>query len=116
MMKYAILIYEDAAAFAKRAGAGDPGYLASWQAYSKAIREAGVRIEGQALQDAATGVAVRLRDGKRHVQDGPFADTKEQLGGVLIVDVPDLDSALAWAARCPAAGYGAVEVRPVNPV
>ena len=59
---------------------------------------------------------MRVVDGKRRVQDGPFADTKEQLGGFFVIDVPDLDTALAWAARCPSAARGVVEVRPVWPV
>jgi hypothetical protein len=59
---------------------------------------------------------VRLRDGQRHVQDGPYADTKEQLGGFYLIDVPDLDAALDWAARCPTAADGAVEVRPLVPM
>jgi hypothetical protein len=58
---------------------------------------------------------VRLRDGKRRVQDGPFADTKEQLGGFIIMELPSLDAALDWAERCPAAATGAVEVRPLAP-
>ena len=59
---------------------------------------------------------MRVVDGKRRVQDGPFADTKEQLGGFFVIDVPDLDTALSWAARCPAAASGAVEVRPNLPM
>lgn len=59
---------------------------------------------------------MRLQGGQRQVQDGPYADTKEQLGGYILIDVPDLDTALDWAARCPAAAYGAVEVRPILPM
>jgi hypothetical protein len=64
------------------------------------------------LQVPETGTTVRLKEGKRRVQDGPFADTKEQLGGFTILELPSLDAALDWAARCPAASIGAVEVRP----
>ena len=68
---------------------------------------------GNGLQPPDTATTVRLRDGKRHVQDGPYADSKEQLGGYFILDVPGLDVALDWAARCPAAPDGSVEIRPV---
>jgi hypothetical protein len=68
---------------------------------------------GKGLEPPSTGTTVRLRDGERIVQDGPYADTKEQLGGFFVIDVPDLDAALDWAARCPAATDGVVEVRPV---
>ena len=67
---------------------------------------------GAALQPPPTATTVRQRDGKRQVQDGPFAEVKEQLGGYYVVDVPNLDKALEWAARCPAASSGSVEVRP----
>jgi hypothetical protein len=69
-------------------------------------------VGGAGLQPPPLGTTVRERDGKRHVQDGPYADTKEQLGGFYEIDVPDLDTALDWAARCPSASTGAVEVRP----
>ena len=62
-----------------------------------------------------TGTTVRLRESKRHIQDGPHANTKEQLGGFMLLELPSLDEALEWAARCPAASYGAVEVRPLAP-
>ncbi len=68
---------------------------------------------GTGLQMPNTATTVRMQDGKRHVQDGPYADTKEQLGGYFVVDVPDLDMALDWAARCPVKPGGTVEVRPV---
>ena len=73
-------------------------------------------VGGAALQPPAVATTVRQRDGKREVQDGPYAEAKEQLGGYCVIDVPDLDQALAWAARCPAASTGAVEVRPNLPM
>jgi hypothetical protein len=112
-MKYAILVYETAAEVAERSGPEAPGYWAAYAAYGKALTEAGVAAGGNALQPSSVGTTLRLRDGKRHVQDGPFADTKEQLGGMFVIDVPDLDAALQWAARCPSATRGAVEVRPL---
>lgn len=85
----------------------------AWGAYTKALMDAGVLRGGNALKPSYSGTTVRLRDGRRDVQDGPYADSKEELGGYYIIDVPDLDAALHWAALNPAAAYGAVEVRPV---
>jgi len=114
-MQFALLIFESSEAFAARnANENDP-YLGAWRAYYKALVEAGVYVGGNPLQSPETGTTVRLKDGKRLVQDGPFADTKEQLGGFTILELPSLDAALEWAARCPAAAIGAVEVRPVSP-
>ena len=85
----------------------------AWGAYTRALQEAGVMVGGAVLHPAGTATTVRLRGGRRDVQDGPYADTKEELGGYYLVEVADLDAALEWAARNPAAAAGAVEVRPV---
>ena len=90
-------------------------YWGAWMSYVEAIRASGVVVSGAGLQPPETATTVRLKGEQRHVQDGPFADTKEQLGGFFVIDVPDLDAALAWAARSPAATDAAVEVRPVLP-
>jgi len=90
-------------------------FFASFMPYMNAIREAGILVSGAGLQPPSTATTVRLRDGKRLVQDGPFADTKEQLGGFCVINVPDLDAALDWAARYPAGQGGLVEVRPNLP-
>ena len=87
--------------------------LEAYMAYTQALKDVGVHVAGDALYPASTGSVVRLRDGKTQVLDGPFADSKEQLGGYYIINVPDLDTALDWAARCPGAAYGAIEVRPI---
>ena len=112
-MQYTLMIYENEAGFALRT---DPvkskAYWAAWPAYSKALQDAGVMVGGSGLQPIDTATTVRLQDGKRHVQDGPYADTKEQLGGFYIIDVPSLDAALDWAARVPAAPGSVIEVRP----
>ena len=114
-MQFALLIFESSEAFAARnANENDP-YLGAWRAYYKALVEAGVYVGGNPLQSPETGTTVRLKDGKRLVQDGPFADTKEQLGGFIIIELPSLDAALDWAARCPTSSTGAVEVRPLAP-
>jgi hypothetical protein len=113
-MEYLIMIYEDDKAFARRASPDAPALFGAYKAYSEALREAGVMVGGNPLQAPHTATTVRLRDSKRQVQDGPFADTKEQLGGYYLINVPNLDTALDWAARCPAASYGTVEVRPIQ--
>lgn len=86
---------------------------ALWGAYTKALIDAGVLVGGEALHPSGTATTLRVTDGVPDIQDGPYADTKEQLGGFYVIDVPDLDAALIWAARNPAAASGAVEVRPV---
>lgn len=112
-MKYTILIYENEAAFNSRTDERrKEAYWGAYRAYTQALQAAGVMVGGAGLQPPPLGTTVRQRDGKRQVQDGPYAETKEQLGGFYEIDVPDLDTALDWAARCPAASTGAVEVRP----
>jgi hypothetical protein len=114
-MEYVLGIYEGPSEFAKREGPGAEEYWAAWQAYAQALRAAGQPMNGEALQPPESATTVRVRGGSRTIHDGPYADTKEQLGGFMVIDVPTLDEALEWAARCPAAAYGAVEVRPVLP-
>lgn len=115
-MHYMVMAYEDQDAFAARE---DPdraeGYWAAWTGYLAALEQAAVLTSAGGLQPPGSATTVRLREGRRLLQDGPFADTKEQLGGYFVLDVPDLDAALAWAARCPSAGYASVEVRPLLP-
>lgn len=115
-MQYAILAQEASADFAARI---DPDaaeqYWASWAGYVAALRESGIMTAGAGLQPPGTATTIRLRGGSTEVQDGPFADVKEHLGGVFLIEVPDLDTAMAWAARCPAAALGSVEVRPLIP-
>jgi hypothetical protein len=110
-MRYAMLIYETEAGVK---GRGEPEYQAAYKAYIKAIYDSGVAVGGSGLKDAATtATTFRLVGGERQIQDGPFADTKEQLAGFILIDVPDLDKALEWAARCPSASRGGVvELRP----
>ena len=108
-MTYTILIYETPGELSARTdGARRDAYWGAYRAYTQALREAGVMVGGAALQPPGVATTVRQRDGKRQVQDGPYADSKEQLGGYYVIDVPGLDQALDWAARCPAAAIGAV--------
>lgn len=85
---------------------------AAFHAYARALDDAGVLISAEVLRSSLSSTTVTLRDGSLKVQDGPFADTKEQVGGTFVLDVPDLDAALAWAEKCPAAQWGTIEIRP----
>lgn len=92
------------------------GYWQSWRGYLEALTEAGVLVDAGGLQPPTTATTVRLVDGQQQVQDGPFADTKEQLGGYFVLEVADLDEALVWASRSPAVDQGgSCEVRPLLP-
>lgn len=112
-MQYIMMIYEAAEVFDARTGTDQKAYWGAWTAYAEALKHAGCHAGGSGLEPPSTATTLRLRGGERVVQDGPYADTKEQLGGFFVIDVPDLDAALDWAARCPAAADGVVEVRPV---
>lgn len=114
-MQFALLVYESPEAFAARNGSETDPYLGAWRAYYKALVEAGIYAGGDPLEVPETGTTVQIKEGMRRVQDGPFADTKEQLGGFIILELSSLDAALDWAARCPAASAGAVEIRPLAP-
>jgi hypothetical protein len=110
-MQFMLLIYEDDA---ERVAMMDER-MPTCAAYAEAMKKAGIYVTGNRLRSIASATSVRVVDGKTHVVDGPYAEAKEQLGGFHLIDVPDLDTALAWAARCPSAGRGVVEVRPVWP-
>ena len=86
--------------------------MAAFRAYADALDSAGVLRSAEVLQPSTASTTVRLRDGEPVIQDGPFADTKEQLGGTFVIDVADLDAAIEWAVRAPSASWGAVAVRP----
>ncbi len=86
--------------------------MRAFQAYAKALDDAGVLESAEVLQQSEATTTVTLAGGELIVQDGPFADTKEQLGGTFVIDVPDLDAAMAWAAKAPSASWGHVEIRP----
>ena len=115
-MEYMLMFYEPTGQFEQRKErvASQP-YWAGWMAYVQAMHQSGIVKSGAGLQGPGTATTVRVVEGKRRVQDGPFAETKEQLGGFFVIDVADLDTALSWAARAPCAASGGVEVRPVLP-
>jgi hypothetical protein len=112
-MKYALLIYANEA----NAPTADDGaaYRISpaYEAYMAQMQKAGVIVGGQRLRPTASATTVRTAGGKTQVLDGPYAESKEQLGGFFILDVPDLDAAVSWAARCPGASTGTIEIRPI---
>ena len=112
-MQYLLLIHGDEAAMAKARKEDMEGMMAAYGAYTQALREAGVMRSGERLHPASTATVVRVKDGKTSVLNGPYAEAKEQLGGFFIIEAPDLDAAIAWAARCPGAQHGTMEVRPI---
>lgn len=112
-MKYMLLIYTNEADYASMSKKELETRTGAYMAYAEAMQKAGVLRDGGRLKPTASGSTVRVSAGKTKVQDGPYADTKEQLGGYFMIEVPDLDQALTWAARCPGASHGAVEVRPI---
>jgi hypothetical protein len=112
-MQYLLLLYTEEGAWAQMTKAEQEQGVAAYTAYTSALREAGALVGADRLQPSTVATTVRVKNGKSQVQNGPFADSKEQLGGYYLINVPDLDAALGWAARCPAASHGAVEVRPI---
>ena len=112
-MQYILMLYVNEAGWPKLTKAEQEQGMAAYTAYTSALAKAGALVRSNRLQPSAAATTVRLANGKPQVLDGPYADSKEQLGGYYILDVADLDTALSWAARCPAAGHGVVEVRPI---
>ena len=111
-MRYALLIHYPQPAVPTVSEEQMKQGMAAFQAYAKALEEAGVLRSAEVLQTVASATSVSVKQGKLQVQDGPFADTKEAFAGIFTLDVPDLDAALAWAEKCPAAHWGTVEIRP----
>jgi len=112
-MQYMLLIYSNETGMQSASKADVDQMMAAYGAYSEAMQKAGVIVGGNRLRPTASASTVRVATGKTQVLDGPYAETKEQLGGYYMIDVPDLDAALSWAARCPGASHGAIEVRPI---
>ena len=113
-MQYLILIYGDEKHFAAMSSADVQQMYAQYKQYSTDLAAAGVIRGGAELKPTSTATTVRVRNGKTQLTDGPFAETKEQLGGYYIIDVPNLDEAVKWAARCPSAQGGSIELRPLG--
>ena len=112
-MKYTLLLYGDESGWNDVTPEQSGQIMAAYEAFGRAATEAGVMLGGEGLQPTSTATTVRVRDGETVTSDGPFAETREQLGGYYLVDCRDLDDAISWAARIPGAQQGSVEVRPV---
>jgi hypothetical protein len=112
-MQYLLMLYSDESGWTKMTPAQQQEAMAAYMAYTEALKKAGAYVGSNRLKDAPTATTVRIANGKSQVLNGPYSDTKEQLGGYYLIEAQDLDAALAWAARCPGASHGVIEVRPV---
>jgi hypothetical protein len=112
-MKYILMDYVGEAGWRELTKDEQKHWLGAYRAYMEAMTKAGVLKDSKGLQPTSSATTVRIRNDKTQVLDGPYADSKEQLGGFHIIEVPDLDAAISWAARSPTALHGVVEVRPV---
>ncbi len=112
-MQYLLIIHNDEKKILGASPQQNGARLAAYGAYVKAMSDAGVTKGGKRLHPSSTATTVRVINGKTQVLNGPYAEIKEQLGGYFLIDAPDLDSAISWAARCPGAEDGAIEVRPI---
>jgi hypothetical protein len=112
-MQYLLMLYVNEAGFTRLAPAEKEQGVAAYRAFTEALTKADVLRGANRLQPSSAATTVRIANGKAQVLDGPYADSKEQIGGYYLIEAPDLDAALSWASRCPAAGHGVVEVRPL---
>ncbi|SRR6266404_251598 len=112
-MKYILMDYVNEAGWPQLTRAEQEHWLGAYKAFMEAMTKAGVLKDSKGLRPTASATKVRVVDGKTQVLDGPYADSKEQLGGFHIIEVADLDAAISWAARSPTALHGVVEVRPL---
>ena len=112
-MQVMLMMHSDESTWAAMSPAENAAAMASYKAYIDTLRAAGALRGGERLKPSAGAQTVRVRDGVPQVLDGPYAETKEQLGGFLLIEVADMEEALRWAARCPAAAHGTVELRQV---
>lgn len=112
-MQYLLLLHSNEAGWSTMTQAQQAEGMAAYNAFTEALKKAGALAGSNRLQPISAATTVRVANGKTQVLNGPYADSKEQLGGYYLIDVPDLDAAISWAARCPGASHGVVEVRPV---
>jgi hypothetical protein len=112
-MQYMLLIYDDRETWGKMSEADRGTVMQEYFAYTNELREAGKLVSADALQPTETAKSVRIREGDVTTTDGPFAETKEVLGGYYLIDVDTIDEALEWAAKIPSARFGTIEVRPI---
>ena len=112
-MKYLLMIHSSETDDGKATPADLQSLMQAYGAYTEALNKAGVLLGSNRLRPTTDATSVRVRGGKTEVLNGPYAETREQLGGFYLIDVPDLDAALSWAARCPSSSHGTIEVRPI---
>jgi hypothetical protein len=112
-MQYLLLLYANEGGWDTLSKADQEQGMAAYGAYTQALKKAGALVGSNRLQPVSSATTVRLADGKPQVLDGPYVESREQLGGYYLIEVADLDAAIAWATRCPGAGHGIIEVRPV---
>jgi hypothetical protein len=112
-MQYLLMVYSNESATQPLTEAQGQEMMAAYGAYGEALRKAGAYVGSNRLKPSSTATTVRLSGGKTEVLNGPYAEVKEQLGGYYLIEVADLDAAISWAARCPGASHGRMEVRPV---
>ncbi len=112
-MQYLLMLYLDESGWSNLTKEEQAQGVAACGAYTEALKKAGILAGSNRLQPSAAATTVRIANGKSQVLDGPYADSKEQVGGYYMIDVPDLDAAISWAARCPTASHGIVELRPI---
>ena len=112
-MQYLLMTYVNENGWSKMTPAEQQQGAAAYMGYGEALKKAGALVGSNRLQPTSTATTVRIANSKSQVLDGPYVDSKEQLGGYFLIDVKDLDAAISWAARCPSAQHGAVEVRPI---
>jgi hypothetical protein len=112
-MQYILMLYVNEAGWPKLTPAEQAQGMAAYVAYTEALQKAGVFKSTNRLQPSSAATTVRAANGKPEVLDGPYTDSKEQLGGYYLIEAPDLDAAISWAARCPGASHGVIEVRPI---
>ena len=113
MMRYALLIYSNEKDVAQMTEQEQAAYMQAYNTYTREVQEQGLLVGGEPLQSIATSTTVRVRDGKTLVTDGPFAETKEQLGGFYLLNCKDLDQAIAMASKIPDVAFGSIEIRPI---
>ena len=112
-MQYMLLIYSDEAKEPQPGSAEMGPHIQAYMSFTEEVRNAGKMVAGDALQPIATATTVRIRDGEATTTDGPFAETKEQLGGYYLLDCDSLEEAVEYAKRIPSASFGSIEIRPV---
>ena len=112
-MQYLLMIYADEKAYAARPADDQKRSFEAYMAYAEALKKSGAFVGSNRLQPTSDATSVRVANGKTQILNDPYVETKEQLGSYFLINAPDLDAALAWAARCPGAEHGIMEVRPI---